>query len=90
MGGIRTPIGGFGDRSSAIELPPYWQMGPLTLLGFAVKRALLFEGAELHELNALGLRLLVTCSRVIAALAFGAGQNREFTGHFKIPFFSFL
>ena len=45
-----------------------------------MKRALLLEGAELHELNALGLRLLVTGRRVITALALGAGQNCEFAG----------
>ena len=62
-------------------------MGPLTLLGFAVKRALLFEGAELHELNALGLRLLVTCSRVITAFALGTLQDYQFTGHFSTLLF---
>ena len=46
-----------------------------------MQRALALEGAELDELNALGLRLLVAGGGVIAALALGAGQDGEFAGH---------
>jgi hypothetical protein len=46
-----------------------------------MKSTLLFSRAELHEFHAFGLRLLIARCGVIAALAFGASQDREFAGH---------
>lgn len=79
--GFEPPLAVLETAALPLNYHPIGKWCP-RLLGFAVKRALLFEGAELHELYALSLRLLITCSRVITALALSAGQNREFTGHF--------
>ena len=58
------------------------KIGAKTLLGFLVGRALTAAGAELHLLETLGGRLLVTGRGVVTALALGARQNREIT-HFN-------
>ena len=76
VGGNRTPIGGFGDRCTAIVLLPYW-VG--NLLRFLVRRVLAAVRAELHLLQALGRRLLVPSRRVVPFLALAAGQYRKIT-----------
>ena len=84
VGRNRTHINGFGDRRTAIVLLPCGKS--CCLLDLFVKRALALRGAVLLHLHTVRLRPLVAGRRVIAALAFGASENGEFTWHTKILF----
>ncbi len=84
--GFEPPLAVLETAALPLNYHPRVKFLPSELLGFAVKRALLFEGAELHDFDTFGLRLLVTRCGVITALAFCASQDCEFAGHGLDPF----